>query len=212
MRRWLLRGFGLVSILVLALLAFDRYVAYRSAPKIHESIAGLPKRSYGLILGTNKYLAPGKENWYYRYRIEAAARLYRAGRVRKILSSGDGRSRYYDEVKRMRRDLIRAGVPASALLEDPGGVRTFDSLRRAQGKIDLDETIIVSQRFHLDRALFIASLLGGERTLGYAATAKEKTPAARRMQLRESAARGRMAWDLLRLKLMERIKGKETTE
>jgi SanA protein len=103
-------------------------------------------------------------------------------------------------------------VPASALLEDPGGVRTFDSIRRTQGKIDLDETIIVSQRFHLERALFIAALLGEEETLGYAAAAKKKTPAARRMQARELFARGRMAWDLLRLKLMERLKGKETTE
>ena len=211
MRQWLLRGFGLLSILLLALVAFDRYVAYRSAPKIHETIAGLPKRSSALILGTNKYLAPGRENWYYRHRIEAAARLYRAGTVRKILISGDGRSRYYDEVKRMRRDLVQAGVPASALLEDPGGVRTFESIRRAQGKIDLEETIIVSQRFHLERALFIASLLGGERTLGYAAAAKEKTPAARRMRLRELFARGRMAWDLLRLRLAELLKGKETT-
>jgi SanA protein len=198
MKRWLLRGFGLLLVLMMALVAFDRIVAYRSAPKIHERIADLPKRRYALLLGTNKYLARGKENWYYRYRIEAAARLYRSGKVRRILLSGDGRSRYYDEVKRMRRDLIRSGVPSGALMEDRGGVRTFASLRRAQGRIDLNGTIVVSQRFHLERALFIAELLGGKGTIGYAAAAKEKTPAARKMQLREIAARGRMLWDLVR--------------
>ena len=179
-----------------ALLFWDHHVAAVGKRLIRKSTAELPRRECALLLGTNKYLARGKVNWYYRYRIEAAARLYRSGKVKRILLSGDGRSRYYDEVKRMRRDLIRRGIPASALKSDPGGVRTLESIRRSAERFGCRRPIIVSQPFHLERALYIARALGME-ALGYAAAAREDTPAALRMRIREILARGKMAWDLL---------------
>jgi SanA protein len=183
-----------------ALLFWDHHVAAVGKRLIRKSTAKLPRRECALLLGTNKYLARGKVNWYYRYRIEAAARLYRSGKVERILLSGDGRSRYYDEVKRMRRDLIRRGIPASALVSDPGGVRTLESIRRSAERFGCRRPIIVSQPFHLERALYIARALGME-ALGYAAAAREDTPAALRMRIREILARGKMAWDLLLWKI-----------
>lgn len=205
-----LRRLLLLCVAVLGvLLAWDRYVAHVGKALIRKEPGRLPVRECALLLGTNKYLARGKVNWYYRYRIDAAVRLYRKGKVRKILLSGDGRSRYYDEVKRMRRDLIRRGVPATALLADRGGVRTLESILRAQKRFGCRRPIIVSQPFHLERALFIARFLGME-PLGYAAEAPEYTPAALKMRLRELLARARMALDLIRLKIAAFRNSKET--
>ena len=197
----LLKWLGTLLILLAVLgIGIDRYVAWSVSSQIHDRIRDLPRVRVALLLGTNKYLQRGKINWYYRYRIEAARRLYRSGKASRILISGDGRSRYYDEVKRMRRDLLKAGLPAKDLILDPGGVRTIESIRRAQGKFGVDQTIIVSQKFHLERALFLANALGME-AVGYAAKGPENTPAAWRMRLREIAARSRMVLDLILFRL-----------
>jgi SanA protein len=211
MKRWLSRAAWFALITLAGLLAFDRYVAVRAAPRIHHDPVRVPEGECILLPGTNKYLARGKENWYYRYRIDAALRLYRAGKAEAILISGDGRSRHYDEVARMRRDLLRRGVPPGALREDRGGLRTYLSLLRAKERFGCRRPLIVSQPFHLERALFIARALG-MKAEGYAAAAPEGTPAARRMRLREIAARARMAWDLLSRRILERLSRKETTE
>jgi len=200
MKRVFLRSAVLALVGLVVLVGWNAYVGREGGALIRRRPAELPRRECALLLGTSKYLARGKINGYYRYRIDAAVRLYRSGKIQRILLSGDGRSRYYDEVKRMRRDLIRRGIPASRLVSDPEGVRTLLSIRRAMERFGCRRPIIVSQSFHLERALFIARTLGME-ALGYAAKGPEHTSAALKMRLREILARGRMAWDLLLRKI-----------
>jgi SanA protein len=143
------------------LLLCERRVASAAEGRCHTDLATIEARPVALLLGT----APdfdGRENAFYTTRIEAAAELFNAGKVRAILASGDNSRRDYDEPSDMKADLIAAGVPAEFITLDYAGFRTRDSVIRAKevfGQLDL---IVVSQRFHAERALFIAQQQGIE--------------------------------------------------
>ena len=119
--------------------------------------AGMPV----LVLGAG--VLPGREpTQVLQGRLQTALRLYRSGRVRWFLVSGDNRSPYYNEPQAMRKWLLRQGVPPERILADFAGRRTYDSLRRAQLVFGLRRMVIVTSDFHLPRALFIARHLGLE--------------------------------------------------
>ncbi len=95
-----------------------------------------------------------------RDRVETAAQLYFAGKVRKLLMSGDNRSENYNEPAAMRDYAIRLGVPASAIVLDYAGRRTYDTCYRARAIFGLGSALLVTQMFHLPRALFLCNALG----------------------------------------------------
>lgn len=98
---------------------------------LYDSIDDIPYNRAGLLLGTTPYRAGGGRNPYFYERIDAAARLYRAGKISMIIVSGDNATRKYNEPRAMRRALIRAGVPGKAIVFDFAGFRTLDSIVRA---------------------------------------------------------------------------------
>ncbi len=112
-----------------------------------------------LILGTSRGQR-GKPNRFYQARIEAAAALYHAGRVRGILVSGDNATRYYNEPISMQKDLVALDIPADHITLDYAGFRTLDSMVRAKEVFGLDQLLVVSQRFHVARAIFLARQFG----------------------------------------------------
>ena len=144
-----------------------------TTPSIYSSIDELPKTKYHiLLLGTSKFIDPnGKklhENLYYKARIASVVELYKSGRVKSILISGD-RTGEYNEPEDMKKDLIKAGINAKLISEDFDGFRTFDSIIRMRQQLQGNETIlIVSQYFHLERAIYLARQKGMEAE-GYAA-------------------------------------------
>ena len=89
--------FALLILSILALIAIDRYIAYAASPYIYDDIHTLPHKRAALLLGTTKYIAKGRKNYFYLYRIEAAAQLWKAHKVDAIVVSGDNGTRYYDE-------------------------------------------------------------------------------------------------------------------
>jgi SanA protein len=97
-------------------------------------------------------------------RLDAAVALFKAGKVERVLVSGDNSSdpRYHDETLAMRRYLIGRGVPAERVLGDDFGVSTYDTCVRARTVFGVDRAVLVTQRFHLPRALFIANSIGLE--------------------------------------------------
>jgi SanA protein len=109
-----------------------------------------------LLLGTNKILPNGHENPYFKYRIEAAARLYLAGKVERIIVSGDNSRKEYNEAEYMRTDLVALGVPDSCIYLDYAGFRTFDSMLRCKEIFGQTKYTVISQRFHNERAIYIA--------------------------------------------------------
>ena len=113
-----------------------------------------------MVLGTSKYYTSGVTNLYYSYRIKGAAEAYRSGKVKYLLLSGDNGAHNYNEPINMRKDLIKEGVPASKIVLDFAGFRTLDSVVRTKKVFDTDNFTIITQRFHCERAVFIAKHKG----------------------------------------------------
>ena len=95
-----------------------------------------------------------------RDRVETAARLYLDGKVEKILMSGDNRFENYNEPESMRQYALALGVPNDAIALDYAGRRTYDTCYRAKAVFKVDRALLVTQRFHLPRALFLCNALG----------------------------------------------------
>jgi SanA protein len=125
--------------------------------------AKVPPADVALLLGTAPIGPEGGPNRYFVYRLDAAAALWKLGKVKYVIVSGSG-----EEPDAMRAGLIERGVPARVIYRDPAGYRTWDSILRAHDVYGQKRLIIVSQRFHLDRALFIARH-GGLAAVGLAA-------------------------------------------
>lgn len=135
--------------------------------KIYTNIETVPARKYGLLLGTS----PGKNhsNPFFQTRIEATKRLFEKKKIEYIIVSGDNSSDYYNEPQYMKTALERAGVPSDRIIIDNKGFRTLDSVLRAKEVFSLsDDLTIISQPFHLERALFIAKT-HQINAIGYAA-------------------------------------------
>ncbi len=200
-------AFFIIIIFVIVVLSIDIFVSDSAKGRIYTSLDKVPKRGVALVLGTAKYVRRGKINYFYKYRIDAAAKLYKAGKVRAILVSGDNSSKYYNEPARMMRDLIKRGIPKSKIYLDFAGFRTLDSILRAKEVFGLKKYIIVSQKFHLQRALFIAQKSGVD-AIGFVAKDIPRTVAAFRMRMREYAARVKAFLDIYILHTTPKFFGK----
>ena len=198
----------LVFIGLLSGFLLDRYISYTSDRNIYTEIKELPQKKAALLLGTAKYVAKGKKNYFYVYRIRAAVALWKAGKVKAIVVSGDNETKYYNETARMQKDLIKAGVPKEYIALDYAGFRTLDSVVRAEAVFDLEDYIIISQQFHLERALFIAKAKG-QKVIGFAAKDIAGTKAANKMMAREYLARIKAFLDVYILKTEPKFYGKK---
>jgi len=133
-----------------------------ASPYMRDSPDEIPEMDVALVLGAAPIGPEGGPNRYFEYRLDAAASLWKSGRIRYLLVSGDNRRADYDEPTAMRDGLVKRGVPASAIYRDLAGIRTWDSVVRAQEIFGQRRLIIVSQRFHLARAIFLARRQGIE--------------------------------------------------
>ena len=159
-QRWL-RGVG-AGLLVLAsmVLLCDYWVLQAARGRTFDRVTATPERSVALVLGCGKVLADGRQNLFFNYRIRAAADLYKAGKVKAILVSGDNHTQAYDESTDMKEALVAAGVPGEKITCDYAGFRTLDSVVRAKKIFGLNEVLVVSQRFHNERTLYLAKCYG----------------------------------------------------
>ncbi len=154
-RLLVISGFGLI-FLVVTLWAINCYVSRQSQQFIYYHIDEVPYRKTGLLLGTSKYVTNGNQNLFYSNRIAAAVALFEAKKIDYIIVSGDNRYLSYNEPRLMQQDLVNAGIPEDRVIPDYAGFRTFDSVIRSK-KVFLQDTVtIISQAFHLERALYIA--------------------------------------------------------
>jgi SanA protein len=128
--------------------------------KVFATTDSVPKEPVGLVLGAAATIN-GYVNPFFAHRIDAAAALYKAGKVQKLLVSGDNGTVDYDEPTAMRDALVRRGVPEKDIVLDYAGFRTLDSIVRAHEIFGVDHCTIITDDFHLPRALYIA----GERHL-----------------------------------------------
>lgn len=163
MKRRVFRFLLLAALFVLLLVVVCELVVKSAGRgRIYTDTALVPARRVGVVLGA------GQGSRYYRWRLDAAAELFKAGRVEFLLASGDNNNVNYDEVTAMKRDLVRRGVSAEKIYCDYAGFRTLDSMVRAKKVFGLDECIVISQPFHCERALFLANGCGLD-AVGFAA-------------------------------------------
>jgi SanA protein len=149
------------ALLVTSWMVWVDYRCERAANgRVFHSVDAVPAREVGLVLGISKETRHGKPNLHFNQRIEAAAALYHAGKVRHLLVSGDNHIATYDEPTDMRNALMAAGVPANAITCDYAGFHTLDSVMRAQEVFGLSQCTIISEEFHCPRALWIAQQHG----------------------------------------------------
>lgn len=153
-------GAGLVAgplLVTAAVVGAATHVFLASRGRIH-TVSDVPKREVGMVLGARAY--PDRPSPMLADRLDLAIELHRRGRVERLLMTGDGLARSHNEPEVMRRYVVERGVPLEDVLEDPGGFDTYDSCIRARDAFGLDGFTVISQDFHVPRALTICRWLG----------------------------------------------------
>lgn len=184
--RTALLAIGLLLLLAVMLSTALVAVAYFSVQdRLFNTIGEAPEAPVGLVLGAsvrpNKQPSPVLQD-----RIDVGVQLLRAGRVQKLLLSGDNRDTHYNEVAAMQKAAIALGANPAALVLDNAGWRTYDSCYRAREIFEVKSILIITQRFHLSRAVFICKKLGLD-AYGVAADGQNWSPSVK-LRLREIGA------------------------
>lgn len=174
--------------------------------KLFDEVAKVPRTDVALVFGCNKTFQ-GRKNLYFKHRIEAAADLWKAGRVKCFIVSGDNHSHDYNEPQDMKDALIEAGVPEAKIVCDYAGLRTLDSVVRAKEIFGVEKVILISQKFHNERAAYLAESVGLE-VVGLNAQSVTG-PAARKTDSREKLARVKMWLDVNVLKTDPKFLGQK---
>lgn len=156
-RRWLEIS-GLVGVLLIVGL-FAIYNEVENQPyKIYSDAKLVPATSVAIVFGA------GIGSREFKDRVSTAATLYKLGKVKKLLMTGDNGHLSYNEPQAMKDEAVRDGVPAADITCDYAGFRTYDSLYRAKEIFEVKQAVLVTQRYHLPRAMFLAQKLGLEVT------------------------------------------------
>lgn len=158
-------GGVLVTVALVLLLGPAAWVYWRTSGQRYDSVQAVPRSEVALVFGAG--LQPdGTPTPILADRIHAAVLLYRAGKVQRLLLSGDGSTPGHDEPAAMARQARAEGVPDAAIQRDPGGLRTYDSCVRAHDRFHVRSAVAVSQSYHLPRAILICQH-AGIRTTGF---------------------------------------------
>lgn len=147
---------GLCLIIVICNLIINSSTSEDTFDDIEE----VPSNEVGIILGTSNKLKNGAPNQFYLHRISATVLLYQKGKIKFVLVSGDNGSKYYNEPETIKKDLVSRGVPENNIFLDYAGFRTLDSMVRAKEVFGLKTATIISQKFHNQRAIYLAKKKG----------------------------------------------------
>ncbi|MBK1895054.1 SanA/YdcF family protein [Chryseobacterium paridis] len=188
--------FLLLMVAGIIFVAFANYnIKKQSEPYLTNNISTLPNTKTAVLLGTSKILSNGMPNAYFYNRIQAAIDLYKSGKIQYIIVSGDNSTKDYNEPEDMQLALMKYGIPEDKIILDHAGFRTLDSVVRAKEIFGQTKLIIISQKFHNERAVFLARKNGIE-AYGYNANDVNKYVGLK-TNMREYAAKAKVYWDLL---------------
>ena len=149
-----------ITFILLCSFYANRKLEADTADFLFDTTDSIKNNQVALLLGTSPNLGNGMQNPYFKYRIAAAVELFQKKKLRAIIVSGDNSRTTYNEPAAMRDALIAAGVPDSCIYLDYAGFRTLDSVVRAREIFGQTSLVIISQRFHNERAVYIAKALG----------------------------------------------------
>ena len=200
--KWMIRHWVkrlLFSLLALAVLGTGVVVyanltaSWVSRGRLFDEVGSLPVTKVGLVFGTTDRVN-GRENLYFRYRIDAAVEVWKSGKIKTLIVSGDNRSQYYNEPEKMKQALIERGIPGDRIVCDFAGLRTLDSVVRAKEIFGTSSMLFISQRFQNERAIYLAEA-NGMNAFGFNARDVE-THAGLKTKVREIGARVKMWLDV----------------
>ena len=187
----LILGISGITILAIARLI----TAINSRGRIYENAVDVPQARVAIVFGAGLY-RDGSPTPVLRDRVEAASELYFQGKVQKILMSGDNRFENYDEPTAMHDYAIELGIPEEDIVRDYAGRSTYDTCYRANAIFGLDEAILVTQEFHLPRAIYLCDKLGVQSS-GLSADNRYYLKRSRLFwNIRESLATVTALWDV----------------
>ena len=186
--------FGIVFLLITIFIC-NKIVVDNAKERVFNSVKNIPANKVGLVLGTVKYLRNGRVNLYYKFRLEAAIKLYNSKKIKYIVVSGDNGSKKYDEPTAFKEDLVKVGIPEDRIYLDYAGFRTLDSMVRIKEIFGQDSITVISQQFHNERALFLADTYN-IKAIGYNAKSISGKYALK-VNLREYLARVKLFIDIL---------------
>jgi SanA protein len=193
-RKWIKRLFLLTVILVIVLTVINLYILSKTNKFITANSAAVPACYTVLVLGANVH-SDGTPSQVLADRLDVAEELYKQGKVKKILLTGDHGRKNYDEVNHMRYYLISKNIPDSVIFTDHAGFDTYNSMCRAKEIFGVDSVIIVTQKFHLNRAVYIAN---AKKLHAYGLTAdRHKYPALTYLKFREMFANVKAFFEVL---------------
>lgn len=194
MIRMLIISFIIAIFSVVSIYYSDYHIKKSCEERCFSDINQVPAKKVGLVLGASPHIG-SHANPFFTARINAAASLYRAGKVQFLLVSGDNGQNYYDEVTSMEQALIAQGVPAQRIYKDHAGFRTLDSMIRAHKVFGEDDVIVISQAFHNARALYLGDHHGLEKSVAFNAADVEGY-LGQRVLAREKLARLKAVLDI----------------
>ncbi|MDA0185012.1 YdcF family protein [Solirubrobacter phytolaccae] len=187
------RVLAIAVLLLAAVLVVPNAVVLLGGKGVADEPKEVPRAQAALVLGA-QVMPNGAPSSMLSDRITAAAELYKAGRVDKLLLSGDHGRKQYDEVGTMRDILLKQGIPAEDIFTDHAGFDTWDSAQRAKRVFAAHSVVVVTQKFHMARALYDARKAGLDAT-GYAADKRDYGRVMPRLRVREAAARVKTVGD-----------------
>ena len=147
----------LLILVLLAVLVCNYWIELSTQKQVFTKAQQLPNNDVGLVLGTSRYTKRGFENPYFANRIKAAVKLFKLGKIKHLIVSGDNSLKEYNEPRYMLNALVKEGIPEEAITMDFAGFRTLDSIIRCRKVFGQQRDTVISQKLHNHRALFIAN-------------------------------------------------------
>jgi len=186
-RRWLKVLLAIVVVVVVFIAGANAYLIAKARAATVSGVDAAPARTYAIVLG-NRVFAGGIVSGALGARLATALELYRAGRARKLIASGRVIGNYYNEPQVMADWLVTSGVPRENVILDPEGYRTAATMANARA-LGVREALVVSQGYHLPRALYFARHAGIDAVGVPALSGNEDTDTSFRFFVREAMAR-----------------------
>ena len=200
MKKTLLFILGIGTVIIIGLLIAYGIVSWNASGRTYDNVNEIPNNKVGLLLATSPITPGGAHNYYFENRIKAAEDLYKTGKVNYIIASGGDYTKDHrfgcDEPKAIKDSLVGKGIPEDRIMLDYDGTRTLNSIVKAKEIYRLDSVTLISQKYHNERAIYLADK-NGLYAIGYNA---ESSPIRRnrvKNTLREIFARPKMFIDLV---------------
>ncbi|WP_295179241.1 ElyC/SanA/YdcF family protein [uncultured Christiangramia sp.] len=183
-----------IVLIIFTILGIEAIFLRHTSEDIYSDISKIPPRETVIVLGASVH-SDGKLSPILKDRVDTAIKLYRSNKVKNFHVTGDHRTEDYNEIAAMVSYLRERGIPQNRITSDHAGLDTYDSMYRAGKLFNIENATVVTQEFHLPRALFISDQLGFNY---FGFTADQRTYQTEyRLKQREKLANVKALWEVL---------------